>query len=129
MVALLRTGGKLAISVPNSDSFTQYAAKHLLDQPPHHMHRWNKQTFLSLNKFLPIKLAKVRFEPLAIYHVDWYLNIQLSRFPRNKLIYSIASFMLSRIFAPVLKKSSLARRLVRGHTLYVEFVKESLLNS
>lgn len=129
VTTLLRLGGKLCISVPNSESFAQYAEKHLLDQPPHHMHRWNQETFSSLTKILPLKLVKVYFEPLAIYHIDWFLEVQLSRLPENRFIRIIASFVFSHAFSPALKKSSLARKLVRGHTLYVEFVKESLVSS
>jgi len=126
LIALVKPGGKLIISVPNPQSFTQYANKNLLDQPPHHMHRWNRKTFLRLRRILPIKLVQIRFEPLATYHVNWFLSIQRSRIPKNKSIRKIALFILDRILAPLLKRSSLARRFVRGHTLYVEFIKESL---
>ena len=126
LIALVKPGGKLIISVPNPESFTQYANKNLLDQPPHHMHRWNRKTFLRLRGILPIKLVQIRFEPLATYHVNWFLSIQRSRIPKNKSIRKIALFILDRILAPLLKRSSLARRFVRGHTLYVEFIKESL---
>ena len=126
LITLIKPGGKLIISVPNPESFTQYANKNLLDQPPHHMHRWNKRTFSRLHRIIPIKLVKIKFEPLATYHVNWFLGIQRSRISENQSIRKVGLFILDRILAPLLKKSSLARRFVRGHTLYVEFIKEPL---
>jgi SAM-dependent methyltransferase len=129
IIALIKDNGKIIVSVPNSQSFAQHDSNHLLDQPPHHMHRWNKQSFLSLSKILPIKLTKIRFEPLAKYHIDWFLNIQRSRVAKRRLTRKASIFVLNEILAPILKRSLVARKLVKGHTLYVEFAKKSIMDS
>jgi 2-polyprenyl-3-methyl-5-hydroxy-6-metoxy-1,4-benzoquinol methylase len=73
LIQLIKPGGKVIISVPNSDSFAKHDKENLLDLPPHHMTRWSEGTFRSLPAFLSIKLERVKVEPLAQYHVDWYI--------------------------------------------------------
>jgi SAM-dependent methyltransferase len=121
MIEMLHSDGQLIISVPNSQSFLKDAKNNLLDQPPHHMHRWCQETFISLQQVLPIDLVKFRIEPLAAYHVDWYLGIQNSRLPNIRLIRRLAFRLSKYTLAPILKKSSLLRDLITGHTLYAEF--------
>jgi SAM-dependent methyltransferase len=120
-IQLIKPGGKLIISVPNSHCFTRHAHNNLLDQPPHHMHRWCKDTFLALQKILPLDLVRFRIEPLATYHIGWYLGIQRSRLPNIRIIRSPAFRLSDYVLKPLLERSSLFRRLIIGHTLYVEF--------
>lgn len=119
-IQLIKPGGKLLISVPNSRSFTKYAYNDLLDQPPHHMHRWCKETFLALQKILPLDLVKFRIEPLAIYHINWYISLQNSRLPNIRLIRSPAFRFSNYVIKPILERSPFLRSLITGHTLYVE---------
>jgi SAM-dependent methyltransferase len=120
-VNAIKVGGKLILSVPNSESFTKYAENNLLDQPPHHMHRWCKNSFLSLPTMLPVKFVRFKIEPLACYHIDWYLGIQLSRLTSNKIILSLLFRLTHYVFKPVLNRFSYFRNCIDGHTLYVEF--------
>lgn len=120
-IQLIKPGGKLIISVPNAQSFTKHAHNNLLDQPPHHMHHWCKETFLTLQKILPLDLIKFRTEPLATYHIDWYLGIQNSRLPNTRLIRSPSFWLSSYLIKPVLERYSGLRSLIIGHTLYAEF--------
>ena len=66
------TGGKIIFGTPNSQSFIKYS-HNLLDLPPHHMGGWNDNSYRFLEQLFPIKLEKIIFEPLAPYHVDYYL--------------------------------------------------------
>ncbi|PSR17468.1 class I SAM-dependent methyltransferase [filamentous cyanobacterium CCP3] len=120
-IQLIKPGGKLILSVPNAESFAKHDHNNLLDQPPHHMHRWCKETFLTLQKVFPLDLVKFRIEPLAIYHIDWYLGIQNSRLPKIRLIRSPFFRISNYVMKPVLERYSVLRNLIVGHTLYVEF--------
>jgi 2-polyprenyl-3-methyl-5-hydroxy-6-metoxy-1,4-benzoquinol methylase len=123
MIQLLRPHGKLIISVPNYLSFTRYCDKNLLDQPPHHMTQWSLTTFHSLTQLLPIKLEHYSYEPLAEYHVDWYLRTQIARLPKIWALSRIANKAIQVFIKPLLKKSLFLRRLITGHTIYICFSK------
>jgi 2-polyprenyl-3-methyl-5-hydroxy-6-metoxy-1,4-benzoquinol methylase len=126
---LLKPNGKLILSVPNADAFPKYiGAAHLLDYPPHHMSQWSAQTFASLTTLLPIKLEQVRREPLADYHVDFYVSVLKSELSRSAWAkYPLIEPKLHRAIdwlETILKRYAVARRLIKGHTLYVCFTKQ-----
>jgi 2-polyprenyl-3-methyl-5-hydroxy-6-metoxy-1,4-benzoquinol methylase len=123
MIELIKPGGKLIITVPNSRSFTKYVPDDLLNQPPHHMTQWCKRAIKSLTTIYPIQVKRFRFEPLADYHINWYLKAQVSRCPQFPSIQSITSSLFYHILKPILTNYSFLRRLITGHTLYVYFQK------
>lgn len=118
---LLRPSGKLIYCVPNSESFLRYQYN-LLDMPPHHMTRWSKYTFKTLERIFPIRLEKVRFEPLTSYQVSPFLGAYTSyfrsKFPAFKTVFN-------RVTLPIYKRclNMGARRLFKGQSLYVQFRK------
>jgi hypothetical protein len=118
----LKPGGKLIFCVPNADGLLA-SDFNLLDLPPHHMTRWNKKSFKRLENIFPIKLDKVNYEPLAIYHWDWYLDL-ISKKP-GKLPF--ISKILVAIKDKKLQERLLSKgfnNLIRGHTIFVEFAKK-----
>ena len=120
-IKLLKPGGKLIFCTPNANGLlaTDFS---LLDLPPHHMTRWNKQAFYSLEKLYPLKLKTVHFEPLAKYHWDWYLNI----LKNELLLFKILRKIFSKKFACIIYKKLFSfglNKLVKGHTIYVDFYK------
>ena len=121
---LIKPGGKLIISVPNSESFPKYLENHLLDQPPHHMTRWCKETFECIAHILPIQLKRTEVEPLAKYHVSWYLDAHLSRFIKSPSIKRIAFQPLKLTIKPTLENFASIRNLFLGHTIYACFEKK-----
>ncbi|AFY36216.1 bifunctional 2-polyprenyl-6-hydroxyphenol methylase/3-demethylubiquinol 3-O-methyltransferase UbiG [Calothrix sp. PCC 7507] len=125
MLKLIKPGGKLIISVPNSESFSKYSPNNLLDQPPHHMTRWCQTTFDSLTTIFPLKVEKFRIEPLAKYHVEWYLSIQIYRLFKLKLIRRLALRSSNFFLRPILKNIPILRNPITGHTLYVVFTVKS----
>jgi 2-polyprenyl-3-methyl-5-hydroxy-6-metoxy-1,4-benzoquinol methylase len=125
MIQLVKPNGKLIISVPNYLSFTKHCKNDLLDQPPHHMNQWSVESFEYLIKLFPIQLENYHYEPLADYHIDWYLGIQLSRIPKVWLISSLIRRLTYRFVKPLLKNNLFLRRLINGHTIYVCFSKLS----
>jgi SAM-dependent methyltransferase len=74
---LLRPGGKLLLGLPNAQSFLRHQFN-LLDLPPHHMTRWTDKVLTHLERWYPIKLVHIRYEPLADYHVDGYVGSYMS---------------------------------------------------
>jgi SAM-dependent methyltransferase len=126
-VALLKPGGLLILSVPNA-AFSRRLdpdCNGLLDQPPHHMSHWDEQVFRSLENFLPLKLKNILFEPLAPYHVGWFVGSLPNSFDvsagmiARRLLFNRLSLLLIRTML-VLG----ARKLIMGHTLLVCLEKQ-----
>lgn len=122
LVDLVKPGGKLIIAVPNAQSFARHLANNLFDQPPHHMTRWSRRTFISLTQLFPLRVDRFAVEPLADYHVDWYLSIQTARFQQSTLWHRLNRWWFKTLLAPRLKSAAI-RALIPGHTLYVCFRK------
>jgi 2-polyprenyl-3-methyl-5-hydroxy-6-metoxy-1,4-benzoquinol methylase len=112
---LLKPNGRLIIAVPNSDSFLS-TEENILDMPPHHLTRWNLQAFKSLQKELPISVKSIHYEPLANYHIEWFITIFKKKFPN---LLRLPYFEI--IFKGALTKG--LRKLLRGHTMMVVIEK------
>lgn len=123
LVKLVKPGGNLIISVPNSESFIKLCKNDLLNQPPHHLTQWSKDCFRHLTSIFPIEITHFKTEPLAEYHVEWYSSIQIERLPRIRLIRSIFHRVAGHLINPILKKYPMVRKHIIGHTLYVCFKK------
>lgn len=120
-IKTLKPGGKLILSVPNAESFLKHGYC-LLDMPPHHMHQWSEETFKSLERFYPIKLEKIMFEPLAKYHISVYISTYAHHY-RSKSF--LGKLLFNRYTIPAYGKSLALglRNLFRGQTLYAQFCK------
>jgi 2-polyprenyl-3-methyl-5-hydroxy-6-metoxy-1,4-benzoquinol methylase len=118
--ALLRPGGRLLLGLPNADSFIRYAFNPL-DMPPHHMSRWPLRTLSLLPKFFPLNLNRVLLEPLAEYHIDFYLSTYAHRVTHGSLKFLGHPGVISRL-ARLMRLG--ARRFCRGATVYVSYVRE-----
>lgn len=117
LIDMLAPGGLLVLSVPNSESFLRHAKDNPLNSPPHHVTRWNVRAFRFLERIFPIKIVRIKYEALAQYHVDWYMAVMTSgRTCCSRRL--IANHWTRRML-----ESSLVRRLIRGHTIYVCFRK------
>jgi SAM-dependent methyltransferase len=125
-IALLKPGGLLILSVPNAAIARQLDPERndLLDQPPHHMSHWDEGVFRCLESFLPLKLMDVAFEPLATYHIGWFVGSWAKRL-RRQIGQFGGKLILNRATMPFLQKVLALglRQLVRGHTLFVCFEK------
>ncbi len=124
-IEALEHGGKLLLSVPNNRSFIRHEKNNLLNLPPHHATRWDARSLRSMTKVFPeLSLKGIFYEPLADYHNQWFINVQLERVPKIPyLTWPLISVARSRIF-PWLKARG-ALRHVRGHTVMGLFVKEN----
>lgn len=124
MLAVLRPGGRLVLSVPNAAVMRVIdpQRRNLLDMPPHHMSHWDEGVFRALEQLLPVRLVAVRREPLARYHIGWFVSAYSGVF-RRRLGRLLGRLALNRwTLGPV--RSALAlggRHWVPGHTLLVVF--------
>jgi len=123
MVALLKPGGRLILSVPNAAVMRNIDPGNqvLLDKPPHHMTQWNVDVFYALAKLLPISVKASRCEPLAPYHVSWFVH----GFLHSRMRFAgprVTSIFVSRYLTFPLRLVLTAglRRFFPGHTLLVE---------
>ncbi len=129
----LAPNGQLILAVPNGKSFTRYLEYDLLDMPPHHMTRWHTQAFQALESYFPLRLENIFYEPLAAYHVDWYVGLQIGRLWQlpnphqslgHKFIYKISKPIYKKL--PQVYKFLLnlgLRKYIQGHSLLVSFRK------
>jgi len=120
MLQLLKPEGFLLLSVPNAAVSIKLDPDRLdlLDQPPHHMTHWSEQTFRSLKSFFPLKVHSIEYEPLAPYHVDWFVGSWKQRLQRRVGIIP-GALLLNPINHRLLYSllSLGPRRFIRGHTL------------
>ena len=122
MLKVLRPGGKLVLSVPNAAVMRVIdpKRKELLNQPPHHVSHWDEGVFHALERLLPVRVRQVCREPLAPYHIDWFLsaysNVLQARFSRAGGL-----LLLNRVTKPPIHwlLARGLRYLVPGHTLLV----------
>jgi SAM-dependent methyltransferase len=121
-IDMLRPDGLLIISVPNAAVARKLDPERtdLLDQPPHHMSHWDEGVFRSLEAFLPVKVYSAAFEPLAPYHIGWFLGAW-SRQLRIRIGAIGSKLILNRITAPLAHAALWLglRYFVKGHTLLV----------
>jgi SAM-dependent methyltransferase len=122
IMTLLSDGGRLVLSVPDSDGFIKYARLDLLNEPPHHMTQWNERAFGFLTTMFPLTLTNIRHEPLAPYHVGWYISVHADRLLPG---WRFAHRLIHAVVGRLLRLERL-RRTIRGHTLYVCLRKHSL---
>ncbi|WP_299821841.1 class I SAM-dependent methyltransferase [uncultured Pontibacter sp.] len=117
----LNNDGKLILCVPNANCFYKYEDD-LLDMPPHHQTRWSLETFQSLQNILPIKLIDVKYEPLSHLHINSWINANSNHYRRTKWY---GRLLFNKISIPIINKllHTKARSLLRGHTIYVSFIK------
>lgn len=123
MIALLRPRGRLIISVPNAKVMREIDPNNqdLLNQPPHHMGHWDESVFRSLERILPLKVISVHHEPLADYHITWFVTGYLRKFlsPLGKSISRLLVNRYTTLPITLLVRAGF-KKFIPGHTLLVE---------
>jgi len=117
----LKPGGELIVCTPNADSFLRFA-RSLLDMPPHHITGWRSQTFRYLETILPLKFEQVFYEPLADYHVDFFMRTCRKRFTRP---LDFRGLWAREPFASLSRRLLHAggRKLLRGQSILAVFTR------
>jgi 2-polyprenyl-3-methyl-5-hydroxy-6-metoxy-1,4-benzoquinol methylase len=86
----LKPGGKLIISVPNSNPyFLGYDKYHTLNLPPHHSGLWNKSSLEKIASVFPLEMVEVKAEPLKEFK-EWF-EIHRTHYQTTKPV--VAFFM------------------------------------
>lgn len=65
---VLKPGGRLIISVPNSDCIYNHPSINPFNMPPHHQGLWYAETFRKLQQAFPLKLKEVFYEPTSFFN-------------------------------------------------------------
>jgi SAM-dependent methyltransferase len=117
---LLRPGGKLLLGLPNAQSFLRHQFN-LLDLPPHHMTRWTDKVLTHLQRWFPLKLVHILYEPLADYHVDGYVGSYMSLLATRGL--STLTMERIRFSIAHLIRISGMRKALRGQSIYACYLR------
>ncbi len=125
---VLKNDGRMIISVPNNSSFIRLDEKNVINMPPHHMGLWDEKSLKKLEQVFPIKLVRLRFEPLQKYHHIWFFttwteHIRTRRGAAGKIFAWVLRLKLVRFCAMV--GIALFSNLIKGHSVLVEYTKVS----
>ena len=118
--SLLRPGGKLMLGLPNAESFLRHQYN-ILDMPPHHMTRWTSEVLTRVQRWFPLKLLRIAYEPLADYHVDGYVEAYTGLLASKGL--RIAAHPAFRSRMGVLIRKTGIQRFLRGQSIYACYVR------
>jgi hypothetical protein len=70
----LEENGVFFVAVPNQGSFVGRASNQFLNLPPHHLSRWPREAIEAIARVFSLELAAVVEEPLADYHLAYYVD-------------------------------------------------------
>jgi 2-polyprenyl-3-methyl-5-hydroxy-6-metoxy-1,4-benzoquinol methylase len=117
-IKVLRPGGTLVIGVPNDDSFLRLDSSNYLNQPPHHMGLWNRNSLTVLATVTDLEIKTFEIEPLA--EVDWYQAVMENRYlgPWRKRLYYRLGF--ADIFRRYVRENA---NTIAGHTIMAIYQK------
>lgn len=118
MLQCLSHQGMLIIAVPNNNPYLfKHDQDHFLNLPPHHAGLWNIQSLTNLEKFYPIKVSKIMYEPLVELKL-WY-KAQVRHYKKSNSMKGILMGYIPRqVYKPILR---LLRKSIQGKTIMVVY--------
>ena len=117
MMSCVKDGGRVCFAVPNARSLLNLGES-ILDMPPHHLTRWQPEAIKRIGHLVGARDVIIEEGPLERVHIDWFLSIVNSKLPSGRILVN----RLSRGFIRQLLGGRFGR-VVRGHSVYAEFVK------
>jgi SAM-dependent methyltransferase len=117
-IRVLRPGGTLVIGVPNDDSFLRLDPNNYLNQPPHHMGLWNRNSLSALATVTALDIKSFETEPLA--EIDWYQAVMENRYLgpwQRRLFHRLG---VAKIFARYVRENANS---IAGHTIMAFYKK------
>lgn len=122
-IALLKPGGKLVFSVPNSRSYLEHYDD-ILDSPPHHMSRWSVRSFRFLASRFMLRLEAVAYQPLSRGEMGKYCAAKQVSWSHGLLgNRSVSELARTALFMAL--RTGL-HRFFRGHSIYVVLRSDGL---
>ncbi len=119
---MLRSGGRLIVSVPNNDAFLKHDRLGVLNMPPHHMGLWTRKALNALAPLLRMHVERTLQESLQPHHVSWYAGVLRQR--RMRILGERVGRRLNRAMKSLDRLwIQAARSCIRGHTLMVVYRK------
>lgn len=118
---MLKSNGKFILAVPNSESYLKNIFL-LLDMPPHHVTKWSAETLKKLCDIFPLKLVKLKQEPLAENQVNFFIDSVFESLTN----IGLPNFLLggySRKAMWLFCQNRWVRRFLRGQTIYACYTK------
>jgi SAM-dependent methyltransferase len=118
---VLAPGGIVIVAVPDAGGPVRHFSNSVTDLPPHHVSRWEEQTFLAGVSKRGFKVLQIRHEPLPDYHWDSYLPamVQGDLLPWRVGVWMNARHITQFCIKVLRKLGVRALHGVRGHSLYV----------
>ena len=130
MLAWVKPGGKVGISVPNMDGPIKYIDPCVSNMPPHHATRWTLKTFLALSVKLGLKVERFSFEPLAecdhYYYSNYAVKHWLSKIRPKRLMHiaqALPAHYIESIFRMLAAVDKRTFRGLKGQSIYVVLSK------
>lgn len=121
-VQIMKPGGRFLVCVPNNESFIKRDKNNILNMPPHHMGLWSERSLRKIAKLYGLRPVKVKFEPLQLYHVDWFVRTMLSAIFSSKVYNKLLAGSLFEMGCRWLIAKM--RNSITGHSIYVYYEKE-----
>jgi 2-polyprenyl-3-methyl-5-hydroxy-6-metoxy-1,4-benzoquinol methylase len=130
MLAWIKPGGKICLSVPNMGGPVKYISPCVSNMPPHHATRWHLKTFRALSEKLGLRVIRFSYEPLvkrdyyyyssfAVSH--WLSNMLPARYLKMVQVFAANSFELIFRILAIFNKTTI--RSLKGQSLYVVLSK------
>ena len=138
-LACLKPGGRLILSVPSHDSFLKAAPNLVLNMPPHHVTLWSDRALLGLGGTFGCKVEDLVHEPIAPYHLPWFMATTLLSFTDKQyrtapvldlgagmrlkyFLASVVGYVFSIVLRPIVARMD-ADFAVRGHAVVIALRK------
>jgi len=125
LLSLLRPGGLLVITVPDSLGPVRFFTDAVTDMPPHHVTRWTATAMRKLGHRKGLRQLDICTEPLSSWIWKCYLPVIVdqSRLPGFVKRYLSRNGLVSRLIEMLESRNIHQIPWLDGHTLYTAFTR------